>query len=335
MGIVDPEPEEIIPIQEEKEYDTTIFDNIPLAEPVIEKTKPVTQTPTTTPKLDEIIPIHQEKQTDEIIPIHEEKQETLNENIPPEGAKGYGAPKSKPRNIISKEEQNANIPIDTEKSINEDIEPITPIHSETEEELIPKTMNIIPKDEPSNIDETYKMRDEIFENLDHNSEELTPEEIEYFNQLEKEFDDNITASKTADMKIKLTNKGEDAKAYPLDENEELPNRVLTKDKNDLEKIRERNTEKLFTRESIQKNNKPKTSKKPRLHRKTSKPTGKTMHVTIKDTEYDLKSGMSIIYNYKGEAYESRIHTIDQENNINVTYRRQKIWSKASDIKKVF
>lgn len=184
---------------------------------------------------------------------------------------------------------------------NDNVVSITPLHDPEE----------IKKYEES-IKPDYDTHD-VFDNINGNTDELTPEEIEYFDNLEKEFNDeldkneknkpNYVADKTDDMKITV------------------------KKSDDLSNLKpSERFHKKYGGKSDEKKSAPKS-----LRRKEPE---QDLVINLQGTDHILKRGVSIIYQYKGEKYGSSIHSING-NNINVTYRGKKIWIKPEDITKVF
>lgn len=184
---------------------------------------------------------------------------------------------------------------------NDNVVSITPLHDPEE----------IKKYEES-IKPDYDTHD-VFDNINGNTDELTPEEIEYFDNLEKEFNEeldkneknkpNYVADKTDDMKITV------------------------KKSDDLSNLKpSERFHKKYGGKSDEKKSAPKS-----LRRKEPE---QDLVINLQGTDHILKRGVSIIYQYKGEKYGSSIHSING-NNINVTYRGKKIWIKPEDITKVF
>ncbi|MGN0094074.1 MAG: hypothetical protein ACI37V_06450 [Methanobrevibacter sp.] len=184
---------------------------------------------------------------------------------------------------------------------NDNVVSITPLHDPEE----------IKKYEES-IKPDYDTHD-VFDNINGNTDELTPEEIEYFDNLEKEFNDeldkneknkpNYVADKTDDMKITV------------------------KKSDDLSNLKpSERFHKKYGGKSSEKKSAPKS-----LRRKEPE---QDLVINLQGTDHILKRGVSIIYQYKGEKYGSSIHSIKGDN-INVTYRGKKIWIKPEDITKVF
>ena len=156
---------------------------------------------------------------------------------------------------------------------------------------------------------------EFFEQLDSETSELTSEEQKYFETLEEEFDDNLVASKTDDLSIDISSKPKVEEKVP-------------------EPVEDNEFERLLKGESVAT---PTTNKKINTKTNTKSKTplkSKVARFSINGTEQTLKKGTSIIYIYHGETYESSIKQI-KDGKILVTYRRQNVWIKPSDIKKVF
>ena len=64
------------------------------------------------------------------------------------------------------------------------------------------------------------------------------------------------------------------------------------------------------------------------------PEKSSLKVTINNNEEVLRKGDEIIFNHEGEAYSSKVYSINGDN-IKVKYRRQNITIKPKDIKKIY
>lgn len=184
---------------------------------------------------------------------------------------------------------------------NDNVVSITPLHDPEE----------IKKYEES-IKPDYDTHD-VFNNINGNTDELTPEEIEYFDNLEKEFNDEL-------------DKNEKNKSnYIADKTDDM--KITVKKSDDLSNLKpSERFHKKYGGKSGEKKSAPKS-----LRRKEPE---QDLVINLQGTDHILKRGVSIIYQYKGEKYGSSIHSING-NNINVTYRGKKIWIKPEDITKVF
>lgn len=184
---------------------------------------------------------------------------------------------------------------------NDNVVSITPLHDPEE----------IKKYEDS-IKPDYDTHD-VFNNINGNTDELTPEEIEYFDNLEKEFNDEL-------------DKNEKNKSnYIADKTDDM--KITVKKSDDLSNLKpSERFHKKYGGKSGEKKSAPKS-----LRRKEPE---QDLVINLQGTDHILKRGVSIIYQYKGEKYGSSIHSING-NNINVTYRGKKIWIKPEDITKVF
>ncbi|MCI6929690.1 MAG: hypothetical protein MR750_00335 [Methanobrevibacter boviskoreani] len=184
---------------------------------------------------------------------------------------------------------------------NDNVVSITPLHDPEE----------IKKYEES-IKPDYDTHD-VFNNINGNTDELTPEEIEYFDNLEKEFNDEL-------------DKNEKNKSnYIADKTDDM--KITVKKSDDLSNLKpSERFHKKYGGKSSEKKSAPKS-----LRRKEPE---QDLVINLQGTDHILKRGVSIIYQYKGEKYGSSIHSING-NNINVTYRGKKIWIKPEDITKVF
>ena len=184
---------------------------------------------------------------------------------------------------------------------NDNVVSITPLHDPEE----------IKKYEES-IKPDYDTHD-VFDNINGNTDELTPEEIEYFDNLEKEFNDEL-------------DKNEKNKSnYIADKTDDM--KITVKKSDDLSNLKpSERFHKKYGGKSGEKKSAPKS-----LRRKEPE---QDLVINLQGTDHILKRGVSIIYQYKGEKYGSSIHSING-NNINVTYRGKKIWIKPEDITKVF
>ncbi|OWT33004.1 hypothetical protein BGI41_04680 [Methanobrevibacter sp. 87.7] len=189
---------------------------------------------------------------------------------------------------------------------NDDFVAITPLHDPEEIRKYEESLK-------NNYD-----REDVFNNINSETTELTPEEISYFDNLEEEFNDELNqneknryvASKTDDMKITVGNK---PKVKPVNNNRKMrPSERFHKEYqgNKVEPKKEETAT----------NNKPSTND--------------DTIVNIQGVNYTLKRGMSIIYQHHGEKYGSSIHNVNGDN-VNVTYRGKKIWIKTDKITKVF
>lgn len=151
---------------------------------------------------------------------------------------------------------------------------------------------------------------EFFEQLDPETEEPSSEEQNYLQTLkEEEFDDNLVASKTDDLSIDISSKSK--------VEEKVPEAL----------IEDNEFERLLKGESVATPTNSKTKVKTSSESKIAR-------FSINGNEETLKKGTSIIYKHRGETYESSIKQI-KDGKLLVTYRRQNIWIKPSDIKKVF
>ncbi|WP_288193481.1 hypothetical protein [uncultured Methanobrevibacter sp.] len=184
---------------------------------------------------------------------------------------------------------------------NDNVVSITPLHDPEE----------IKKYEDS-IKPDYDTHD-VFNNINGNTDELTPEEIEYFDNLEKEFNDELDKNEKNKSK------------YIADKTDDM--KITVKKSDDLSNLKpSERFHKKYGGKSGEKKSAPKS-----LRRKEPE---QDLVINLQGTDHILKRGVSIIYQYKGEKYGSSIHSING-NNINVTYRGKKIWIKPEDITKVF
>lgn len=189
---------------------------------------------------------------------------------------------------------------------NDEFVAITPLHDPEEIRQYEESLN-------NNYD-----TNDVFNNINSDTTELTPEEISYFDNLEEEFNDELNqneknkyvASKTDDMKITVGNK---PKVKPVSNKKMKPSERFHKE---------------YQGHKVEPKKEKTTNKTP-----VNKDDGESV-VNIQGVNHTLKRGMSIIYQHHGEKYGSSIHSVNGDN-INVTYRGKKIWIKADKITKVF
>ena len=156
-----------------------------------------------------------------------------------------------------------------EDTYNDDIVSITPIHDPEEMKKYHESMD-------------YET-DNIFDNLDLSTDEITPEEKAFFESLEEGF-----------------NASPILQEEKLSPSQEFHNRHNNK------------RSKSITHSSGE----------------------DEIVITLKGQDHILKRGTSIIFQHQNEKYGSSILAINGDE-INVTYRGQKIWIPSSDVTKVF
>ena len=156
-----------------------------------------------------------------------------------------------------------------EDTYNDDIVSITPIHDPEEMKKYHESMD-------------YET-DNIFDNLDLSTDEITPEEKAFFKSLEEGF-----------------NASPILQEEKLSPSQEFHNRHNNK------------RSKSITHSSGE----------------------DEIVITLKGQDHILKRGTSIIFQHQNEKYGSSILAINGDE-INVTYRGQKIWIPSSDVTKVF
>ncbi len=192
------------------------------------------------------------------------------------------------------------IEINNQMDYNDEVVSITPLHDPEEIKKYEESMN-----------QNYDAAD-VFDNIDVSTDEITPEEIEFFENLEKGYNPNQGQS--------IEN---------LSPSEKFHRKNKTKKSNKTKQTKA-NRQTRKTRQSKQ-------TKPRRLNKKpTLKPPIAVDEaiINIQGQDHILKRGKSIIYQHGGEKYGSSIHNINGDN-LNVTYRGQKIWIKAEDVTKVF
>ena len=96
-----------------------------------------------------------------------------------------------------------------------------------------------------------------------------------------------------------------------------------------QRLRQDNTRKVFNMSKNEIENP--TS---RINPIKSKPARDNIKIKISNSEYVLKKGDEIIFNYAGETYSSQVYAINGDD-ISVKYRRKNVTIKAEDVKKIY
>ena len=96
-----------------------------------------------------------------------------------------------------------------------------------------------------------------------------------------------------------------------------------------QRLRQDNTRKVF---NMSKNEIEKPTS--RINPIKSKPARDNIKIKISNSEYVLKKGDEIIFNYAGETYSSQVYAINGDD-ISVKYRRKNVTIKAEDVKKIY
>ncbi|WP_295722901.1 hypothetical protein, partial [uncultured Methanobrevibacter sp.] len=187
--------------------------------------------------------------------------------------------------------------INNQNDYNDEVVSITPLHNPEEIKKYEESMN-----------QNYDAID-VFDNIDVSTDKITPEEIAFFENLEKGYTPN-----------------QDQTVERLSPSEKFHKKNNTKKSNQTKQTKA--------------NRQTRPSRQTKPNRLSNKPTLKPpiavdeAIITIQGQDHILKRGKSIIYQHGGEKYGSSIHNINGDN-LNVTYRGQKIWIKAKDVTKVF
>ncbi|WP_461463514.1 hypothetical protein, partial [Methanobrevibacter sp.] len=219
--------------------------------------------------------------------------------------------------IKGKDEKNETEPANTNEVVLDEILNDNEIEINNQMDYNDEVVSITPLHDPEEIKKYESMNQnydavDVFDNIDVSTDEITPEEIAFFENLEKGYNPN-----------------QDQAVETLSPSEKFHRKNKTKRSNQTKQTKA-NRQTRQTRQNKQ-------TKPKRLNKKpTLKPPIAVDEaiINIQGQDHILKRGISIIYQHGGEKYGSSIHNINGDN-LNVTYRGQKIWIKAEDVTKVF